>query len=262
MKTVTSRCPEEISTTASVDIHPDAPRSDGTITQRTALTYRYVVDTSVLAAGKPGGKFNVRVTGADTQGGASGNSSSVGNKDSANNVGAFTFQLDRELNGDVDPLVKVGEVDAVGTDGEAPTVEAIDNLIVTVDFAGESGEYPGDSYRTVDLTSAVLKVTFKDGTSDTTTFNLTTDVNSPDNIQFTIALLNPKVGNYSLTVKATDSAGNASGTTGHTARWEVVSAKPVPITLQPGWNMISLPFQPGNPAINSVIQSDATRQTS
>ena len=28
-----------------------------------------------------------------------------------------------------------------------------------------------------------------------------------------------------------------------------------PIELQPGWNMISLPFQPGNPAINSVIPS-------
>ena len=56
-------------------------------------------------------------------------------------------------------------------------------------------------------------------------------------------------------MQATDSAGNASETAGHVSRWEVVSAKPVPIALQPGWNMISLPFQPGNPAINSVIPS-------
>ena len=77
-----------------------------------------------------------------------------------------------------------------------------------MDFDGETGEYPGDSYRTVDLTLAELTISFKDGTSEKTTFNLTTDVNSPDNIQFTVALLNPKVGNYSLKVKATDSAGN------------------------------------------------------
>ena len=99
-------------------------------------------------------------------------------------------------------------------------MEAIDNLIVTVDFAGESGEYPGDSYRTVDLTLAELTITFKDGTSEKTTFNLTTDVNSPDNIQFTVALLNPKVGSYSLKVQATDSADNSSGTAGHVSRWE------------------------------------------
>ena len=192
-------------------------------------------------------------TGVDTQN--TDNESEIGRNDGANNVGAFTFQIDTVLNGDKAPIVKVGEEIAQGGDGDIPEVEAIDNLIVTVDYADEAGEYPGDSYRTVDLNSAVLKISFKDGTSETTTFNLTTDVNSPDNIQFTLALLNPKVGNYSLTVKATDSAGNDSGTTGDTSRWEVVSAKPVPIKLQPGWNMISLPFQPGNPAINSVIPS-------
>jgi hypothetical protein len=171
-------------------------------------------------------------------------------------VGAFTFQIDKQLNGGGHPVVKVGsQVAQNDPDGEIPPVEAIDNLIVTVDFQDEAGEYPGDSYRTVELTSAVLKITFDDGTSESTTFNLTTDVNSPDNIQFTVALLNPKVGNYSLKVKATDSAGNESETAGHVSKWEVVSAKPVKIKLQPGWNMISLPFQPGNPAINSVIKS-------
>ena len=241
--------------TAEVGVHPAAPRATGSVTQSTALSYKYAISAAaILASDKVGGKFNVVVAGADTQG-AEGNSSSIGNKKSANNVGAFTFQLDRKLNGNVDPVVKVGESIAVGGDGDVPDVEAIDNLIVTIDFAGETGEYAGDSYRTVDLTLAELTITFKDGTSEKTTFNLTTDVNSPDNIQFTVALLNPKVGNYSLKVQATDSAGNKSGTAGHVSRWEVVSARPVPINLQPGWNMISLPFQPGNPAINSVIPS-------
>ena len=37
---------------------------------------------------------------------------------------------------------------------------------------------------------------------------------------------------------------------------EVIAASPVDIDLQPGWNLISLPFQPANPAINSVIPND------
>ena len=231
---------------------PRAPQGgEPSVSQTGALSYTFSVTPSTAPGN--GGKFNVYVTGVDTQ--DSLNESKTGTNKGANNVGAFTFQLDSALNGGGDPVVKVGEEEAVGGEGDVPTVEAIDNLIVTVDFAGEANEYPGDSYRTVDLTLAELTVSFKDGTTEKTTFNLTTDVNSPDNVQFTLALLNPKVGNYSLKVKATDSAGNASGTAGHTSRWEVVSAKPVKIDLQPGWNMISLPFQPGNPAINSVIPS-------
>ena len=238
---------------SNVEGQPEALRA-----QTEALAYTYKVVATTVNPTAPiaakGGKYNVYVEGVDTQD-AGTNKSKVGSSSGANNVGAFTFQLDTELNGGVDPMVKVGESVAVDADGDVPKVEAIDNLIVTVDFAGESGEYPGDSYRTVDLTLAELTISFKDGQSEKTTFNLTTDVNSPDNIQFTIALLNPKVGSYSLKVQATDSAGNASGTSGHVSKWNVVSAKPVPIKLQPGWNMISLPFQPGNPAINSVIPS-------
>ena len=57
-------------------------------------------------------------------------------------------------------------------------------------------------------------------------------------------------------MKGEDSAGNASGTSGHTITWSVGAAKPVKIGLEPGWNLVSLPFQPANPAINSVIPSD------
>ena len=232
---------------------PGQPPIVPAVRQTGAQTYTYAVTDTSIPENTNGGKYNVYVVGVDTQ--HTDNESDIGNKNGANNVGAFTFQLDTALNGGGDPIVKVGEAIAAGADADAPKVEAIDNLIVTVDFAKESGEYPGDSYRTVDLTLAELTITFKDGETEKIPFNLTTDVNSPDNIQFTLALLNPKVGNYSLKVKATDSAGNASTSAGHTSRWEVVSAKPVKIELQPGWNMISLPFQPGNPAINSVIKS-------
>ena len=225
--------------------------------QTAAKSYTYAVTAAIanpVGDDVVGGKYNVYVEGVDTQ--DTQNKGKAGHASDANNSAAFTFQLDTKLNGGGDPSVTVSDKTATASSGDAPDVEAVDPMIVTVDFAGESGEYPGDSYRTVSLTSASLKITFADGSSESKTFDLTTEVSSPDSIKYTIPLLNPKVGSYALTVKGTDSAGNASGTAGHTSRWNVISPKPVKIDLKPGWNLISLPFQPANPAINSVIPSN------
>ena len=242
--------------TVILDVDPGLdPRVGQTadVTQKTALTYTTELAKGALGVEK-GGKFNVFVEGTDTQGDP-GNSGSTGSKDGANNVGAFTFQLDTVLNGGNAPEVTVSD-ETADDDGKGPDVEAVDPMIVTVDYSGESNEYAGDSYRTVSLSSAELVITFADGEKQTIPFNLTTDISSPDRIKFTIPLLNPRVGSYALTVKAVDEAGNTSGNAGHTLSWEVISAKPVSIGLEPGWNLISLPFQPGNPAINSVISSN------
>ena len=85
---------------------------------------------------------------------------------------------------------------------------SVDPMIVTVDFSRRASTR--DSYRTVDLTSAEAEViTFaRTARPRTRTFNLTTEISSPDNIKFTIPLLNPKIGTYALTVKAQDQAGN------------------------------------------------------
>ena len=137
-------------------------------------------------------------------------------------------------------------------------MEQVDPLIVTVDFAKEGSEYARDSYKTVTLTSAKLSIRLPDGTTENRTLNLTTDVSTPDNIKFTFPLLNPKIGAYTMTVQAMDQAGNTqvNSTADLKASWDVVKPKPVNIDLAPGWNLISLPFQPANPAINSVIPAD------
>ena len=127
---------------------------------------------------------------------------------------------------------------------------------------GESKEYTRDSYKTVELTKASLKVTFTDGTWETTTFDLATDVTSPDDKRYTIPVSAPKVGTYELTIQGKDLAGNtnlnaSTATTPQSLKykWKVTAALPVKLALSPGWNLISLPFQPANPAINSVIPS-------
>ncbi len=229
-----------------------------TVSQTGAKTYSFSKSDSSA------GEFNVYVTAEDT----GGNESAVGDKKSSSDADSFSFELDKALNGGDDPIFSVADFEDV-TDLPAGTttaeIEQVDPLIVTVDFSGEGlargKEYSRDSFRTVELTSAKLRVTFSDGSFEDRTFNLTTEISSPNSVKFTIPLLNPKIGAYKLTVKAVDSAGNVridgTGTTAQdlVGEWDVVKPSPVDIDLAPGWNLVSLPFQPANPAINSVINA-------
>ena len=216
------------------------------VTQTGALTYKVTVD-----AEDGDGEFSVYASGADT---ANETSGSVGSSKSSVSPSSFTIELDNTLNNDMAPIVSVSDNEDVQMYDDQD-VEQVDPMIVTVDFSQEGREYDRDSYRTVELTSAKLKITFDDGTSESKTYNLTTEVSSPNSVKFTIPMLNPKIGSYTLTVQARDSAGNTEvlGSEDLKASWEVVAPSPVDIALAPGWNLISLPFQPANPAINSVI---------
>ena len=110
--------------------------------QTAAKSYTYAVTTTTAnPVGETGGKYNVYVEGVDTQ--HAENKGKVGHGSDANHSAAFTFQLDTALNDGGDPIVTVADETAADSDGDAPNVEAVDPMIVTVDFAGESGEYPG-----------------------------------------------------------------------------------------------------------------------
>ena len=150
------------------------------------------------------------------------------------------------LNGGIPPVVSVSDNEDVAEDDSS--IEQVDPMIVTVDFSGESGEYGRDSYKTVELTSAKLKITFANGTSESKTFNLTTEVSSPDNIKFTIPMLNPKIGTYDLTVQAQDQAGNVRiDGTGTTAQDLKVSVEGD--CAQPGGHRAGARLEPCIPAL-------------
>ena len=206
-----------------------------------ALSYTFVYD-----APDGDGEYSVYVVGEDT----GGTENDVGHASNPATSSAFTFEIDSVLNENNGPIVSVASNEDVKMD--TSEVEQVDPMIVTVAYTDEAGEYKGDSYRTVELTSAELVIRYDDGTSDTINFNLTTEVRTSDNIKFTIPLLNPKIGSYTLTVEAVDQAGNEGEAS---ESWEVVAPSPVNIEMAPGWNLISLPFQPANPAINSVINA-------
>ena len=234
------------------DVTSNAPVTSSQVRQAGALSFTYTHSDSI------GGEFSVHAMGEDT----GENGSSVGDKKSSSSSKAFTFELDKRLNNGMAPSVMVADKMGVGAGETLEDVEQTSPLNITVDFSQEGKEYDRDSYGTVTLTKATLKVTASDGTSETTTFDVATDVNTPDSRKFTISLLNPAVGTYQLTVQAMDSAGNVrTDSTGTTAEnlvsnWNVVQAKPFQVALAVGWNQISLPFHPANTAINSVIPED------
>ena len=248
----------------------------GAVAQSGTLTYTQTTKIASLGAAAAGAEFNVYVTANDT-GANSGNQGRKGHETNATSSTAITYELDQWLNKGTPPRVDVGATmtdaaTAAGGTQSTPSVEQIDPLIVTIDFnkgctaanacagAGEPAEYIGDSHKTVSLTSASLKVTFADGTTETTTYDVAVDVTTPDSKRFTLPIQAPKVGVYALTIKAVDAAGNdnlkaptALTAQGLVYNFEVKAASPVKLSLSPGWNLISLPFQPSNPAINSVI---------
>ena len=86
-------------------------------------------------------------------------------------------------------------------------------------------------------------------------------ISSSDNIIYTLSIRNPPVGDYTVSLKATDEAGNVSLSAGTAiadtieSEFVVKAAVPTELSLSPGWNLISLPFNPSNPGINSVLPS-------
>ena len=188
------------------------------------------------------GVYSVYVEAEDTMG----SRATAGSPLSSADATAFTFELDKALNGGEEPTWTVNGLTSTVANAEVPELERDEFIIVETDFSREAGEYPGDSYETVTLTSAKLVAEFRDGTKETTRLNLASHVSTPNGIEYWIALLPLRVGSYTLTVKASDAAGNTSGTEGHVLRWNVVPVKPVTIDLAPGWNLISLPFYPFN----------------
>ena len=154
--------------TGSFEVAPSNVR------QADSKSFTYAHSAAPTTDNGTGGEFTVHATGSDT----GENSSSVGDAKSSSSAKAFTFELDKALNGGENPVVSVSDNKNVDEDGSA--VEQVDPMIVTVDFSREGKEYARDSYRTVELTSAKLRVTFDDGSFEDRTFNLTTEISSPD----------------------------------------------------------------------------------
>ena len=253
------------------------------LTATGALSYEKKAGGTETPGGNVAKKVLVKVTGSDASPLA--NVGSKGSTDPSSSS-AISFQLDNELNNSFDPEFTVAgtkilpngnKQTATGTDSAtAAEIEAVDPLLITIGFdrqcgtdaaggggvecgsGGEKTEYSGDTHKTVELTKTEVKVTLSDGSSQT----LSPTVSTTDSIVYTVAIGNAPTGDYKITLNGKDEAGNTSTVPGALVATEIdvefaiIAAKPVELGLNPGWNLVSLPFQPSNPSVNSVIAAD------
>ncbi len=138
------------------------------------------------------------------------------------------------------------------------TTDNPDSFLI-IDFTTEGKEYGLDTNGDFTTTQANV-VTDKDTHGKVTLNSATLDgisilsaINSEDKIIFLYKASGLTIGTHTVKIKATDESGRALAETSFTVK--VTEKALFSVKLQPGWNMVSLPNSPADPAINSVISS-------
>ena len=179
------------------------------------------------------------------------------------NASARTITLRGGFDGDAEDLAVtyhyVPEGATFQVDHSAPTVTVDPANDATVKdqspfirIVFDEDEYPGDGYTSVTLDAATL--TMPDGTDKDVTAMF--QAGTADDIEFIWAASDLALGGYTLTVSATDSAGNILE---DAATEFTVAKRTAEIDLRPGWNLISIPgsLAPDKRAINDVFTNGA-----
>lgn len=168
-----------------------------------------------------------------------------------------TVTLSAAHDGDVEVSYHYTE-SAFQVDVDAPTVavEPSDGNTVKdqspfIRLVFDDDEYPGDSNTSVTLDSATL--TMPDDTDKDVTAMF--QAGTADNIEFIWAASDLALGGYTLSLSATDAAGN----TLETSSEFTVAKRTASISLRPGWNLISIPgsLAPDKRGVNDVFTNGA-----
>ena len=148
-----------------------------------------------------------------------------------------TFQVDHSA-----PTVTVDPANDTTVKDQSPFIRIV----------FDEDEYPGDGYTSVTLDAATL--TMPDGT-DKDVISMF-QAGTADNIEFIWAASDLALGDYTLTVSATDAAGNILE---DAATEFTVAKRTAEIDLRPGWNLISVPgsLAPDKRGINDVFTDAA-----
>ena len=258
-----------------VDSHsPDDGDSDQTLaTARTdaVVTFKSAKEYEVKITPNEDGLYTVFVTADDSAGG---NPGTIGDEtdpiDVDSDTTAILFERDKNLSKpDFDP-------DKSGVNDSFETDDA--NGFIRIDYSAEGKEYTTttraavaavlDDPATTNVNEAraavpemsgddldthgrltVVSATF-DGNDITDALNS----NSAGNV-FQYHLDGIAVGEYKLEMTVRDEAGNQNAAA-HKGTIKVIERKPYKLTLNPGWNLVSLPGQPADTDINAVIPAD------
>jgi len=115
-----------------------------------------------------------------------------------------------------------------------------------VSIIADDDEYADDTYTTVTITKATLK-----SPSGVTT-DISGDLTTADNKRFIYApTADMELGQWTVTAQVTDTAGNKSSET--SSKFTVKARSKFTLGLKAGWNLISLPNNPADTSIDTVI---------
>ena len=221
------------------------------------------------------GLVNVQVTVTDDAGnvGAAGLADPDGTAQRAVvalSAGALVFEFDNRLN---DGVFAPANIFVISPDSTAPATPLeiktdSQDPFITINFDAEGTEYAVtsggntvavDTHGDVTLTSAILT------NPDATTVDVLADFNKSDANSFVMRRQGLALGNYTLTVQAVDSLGNNAAQTTPTAvggttnaesfvlTFEVTVRAQYTLPLSPGLNLVSIPGEPANSDINTVL---------
>ena len=229
------------------------------------------------------GLYSIYVEATDSAGSNKGEIGKVGT------VGAVNG--DTELNGDMTLSTAIdvdGETDAIlferdkgiakpdfdpAKDGVNSSYETDDpNGFVRIDYSAEANEYTSESVSAREANASATpqvtaraalsgddldthgRLTIVSATLDGTDISGDLNPNSDGNI-FQYHLDGMAVGEYDLEITVEDEAGNRNAAA-HKGTIKIIERKPYKLTLNPGWNLVSLPGQPADTDINEVIPAD------
>ena len=200
----------------------DGLQDAGAVTFVGTDTWSRVLSTDNLLPAGGASKFVAQITGSDS----AGNTGLTGGSDPVS-TSAILFELDKTLAAPV--LTPADDTDVFRNDP-----------FITIDFTAEGTEYAGDTHKTVTLTALTL-----DGT------DILAQASTTDNAKYIVAASGLALGDHVVIVSGADEAGNKQ--TDFKVTFTVKEVSKVSVPLKPGQNLVSLPNEPADPAINSVI---------
>ncbi len=215
------------------------------------------------------GYYSIQITGTDENGNDGSLGVVPGDIASADFEAAATVSAFYETDGDVDadtisfegdvqlpkPFVRTGGIDATTGDAEP---ELREPFFIEVDFTTvfdatsalatenttEAEEYITDSSETVTITTFEL-----DGD------DLLADVTTTNDQVFLIAITGITVGEHTIVIQAEDATGNELDDD-LSLDFEVVARAAFELSVNPGWNLTSIPGDPDDTSIDTVLGAD------
>ena len=141
-----------------------------------------------------------------------------------------------------------GDLDNDGTEDAADAGFTADRGTTNSIAIKDSKPSKTDSHSNVEITAITLNGEDK-----------LDDIVQVDPNKYVLAVTGLEVGDYTIVYSAQDDVGNE--VEDEEEEFKVLERQPYAIELQPGWNLISFPGDPFNPAVGNVIGSDLRADT-